>query len=170
MYLWKSPTLTTLPKAWAARAGFPCFPGLCPDKLSGSPEMETPQLLWVTCASCQHSCTVTVNQGKRVFLCSDGISCASVCGHSFSSSHWALLKMGITSSWHVPSDFYAHQWGPPETCSSREKLFNRVVWVDPKRQMNYSSFKEFFKSRMLSFLVVPFELGFFSPFLIKMED
>lgn len=48
VYLWRSPILI---KAWVAKAGFPRFPGLCPDRLSGSPEMEIPQLLWVTCAS-----------------------------------------------------------------------------------------------------------------------
>lgn len=54
---------------------------------------------------------------------------------------------------------------------SPQSLFSRAAQVNPKRQMNYSSYKKFLKSRQLSFMVVSFELGFFVfTFLVEMKD
>lgn len=60
---------------------------------------------------------------------------------------------------------------PPVNWGDPPKRFIRAVWVNPKRQMNYSSYKKFLKSRQLSFLMVGFEIGFFVfTFLVEMRD
>lgn len=50
-----------------------------------SPRMESPQPLWIACAS-------SPSQEKSIFWYSDRASCLAVCAHCLLPCHWALLE------------------------------------------------------------------------------
>lgn len=171
MHLWRSPILTNLAQGMGSQGRFPTFPRTMPRQvqwISRDGDSTTP-----LGNLCQHSCAVTVNHSKKSFIVLRWyFLCFSLCPLPL------FLSLGTTEDGHcfIFSALSHHIFVHISKVSQR-LLFIRGEAVQqsglvyPKRQLDYSSFKAFFKSRMLTFLVVGFELGFFVfPFLIKMED
>lgn len=78
---------------------------------------------------------LTLAQGKSVFLCWNGISCAWICSQFLLSHYWAPVRRPWTFS--LLLGIYTHWWDPLSLLFSRQNSFSSLSLASYERQSSF---------------------------------